>query len=205
MIRRSAPLKAPDISGIIIIDCWEPDPGIGPTKQIFLQEFYDNLVFRLKHLNPCVVVDATIHYPGSALSHTVNDWMEQYPNERCTSTIEFQQLWKTLRKTYNNKLANWLVVGVEWNICVHNNELGLVNLALLSHTTNEKINFYGTDWGFWRWHPGRQMVEKSCVINQQDYANDLLTWQVCNKRYFKLRSINDSERKALVEAYATKK
>ena len=46
----------------------------------------------------------------------------------------------------NGQIKNWLVVGKSWQLCVHNNGLGLINLEEIS--ARFSTNFYATNYSF---------------------------------------------------------
>ena len=190
MIVNTRDIKSVDISGVILIDCWEPNGSQDPAAIASLNKFYESLRSNLSLLNPQIVVDATMYYEGSSLSQTLTPWVESYPNFKCTTIDEFETLRSQQRKAMDSKLKNWLVVGLEWQVCAHCNNLGLVNLALMIHRTGKKINVFGADWGFWKWDRRRQWSKGNCEVTAQHYIDDFLTWQIYKKGYYRLLDID---------------
>lgn len=69
------------------------------------------------------------------------------------------------------KVRNWLVVGCSWQMCVHNNGLGLNNLSELASRFN--LNFYATDYSFLR-------ADNITKATQTDFESDELEWTMIN-------------------------
>jgi hypothetical protein len=199
MIVNTRDTSSINISGVILIDCWEPNGSQGASKIESLQKFYESLRNNLSLLNPDVVVDATVYYEGAGLSEILVPWVNSYPNFRCTDPEEFKIQWRRLRKFKNIKLKNWLVVGLEWGICAHNNKLGLNSLARLAN--QNKINFFGADWGFWKWDSPKQWLNGNCNVTVQHYINDFLTWQICKKGYYRLMDIDEIKWRQVCQQY----
>lgn len=199
MILNSREAAPTNISGVILIDCWETNSGQEPEKIESLQKFYESLRNNLSLLNPEVVVDATVYYEGARLSEILVPWVNSYPNFKCTDPEEFKIQWRQLRKFKNIKLKNWLVVGLEWGICAHNNKLGLNTLAHMTHQNN--INFFGADWGFWKWDSKQQWLTGTCNVTAQHYINDFLTWQICKKGYYRLLGIDELTWRQVCQQY----
>jgi hypothetical protein len=186
--REAAPT---DISGVILIDCWESNSGQSPAMVESLNKFYTSLYDNLCLLKPQIVIDATVYYEGSTLSQKLVPWVKTYPNVKCTTVNEFETLWRRQRKTRQSKLKNWLVVGLEWQMCAHCNNLGLLNLALMTHCVGNKINFFSADWGFWKWDSQQQWLTGNCKITAQHYIDDFLSWQICKKEYYRLLGMDE--------------
>jgi hypothetical protein len=201
MILNTRDTKSVEISGVILIDCWEPNGSQEPAKIDSLNKFYKSLHSNLSLLNPEIVVDATMYYETSSLSKILTPWVESYPNFKCTTIDAFQALRSQQQKAMDLKLKNWLVVGLEWHWCAHCNNLGLTNLASMIHRTNKKINVFGTDWGFWKWDKRQHWSKGNCTVNAQHYIDDFLTWQICKKGYFRLLDIDEPTWRKIGQQY----
>jgi hypothetical protein len=202
MIVNTRDTKLVDISGVILIDCWEPNGTQDPEAVVSLNKFYKSLRDHLSLLKPKIVVDATMYYETSSLSQTLTPWVESHVNFKCTTMDEFETLRHQQRKILDSKLKNWLVVGLEWQLCAHCNNLGLLSLARMINLNNKKINVFGTDWGFWKWDRRQQWSKGNCEITAQHYINDFLTWQICKKGYYRLLDIDEPTWRKLQRQYS---
>jgi hypothetical protein len=170
-----------EINGLIIIDCWEPDSLFSQaTKQNkkntrAKNNFFVSLADNLKSFSFDGIINANTHNIQTAK-----------PIERYLSTcstvfsLSTQRDFFELRRLKHWKNINhWLVVGTTWRICVHLNDMGLVNFAA-SSWIDPKLNFYGASWGFLKHH--------NKTMTAEDFANDYLEWTAF-EHLFKLRAI----------------
>ena len=66
----------------------------------------------------------------------------------------------------NSECKNWLVVGQTWQMCVHDNNMGLKQFTKLSQDFG--LNFYATDYSF--------LKDDGTCANDNDFVNDTLKW-----------------------------
>jgi hypothetical protein len=67
----------------------------------------------------------------------------------------------------NNQFKNWLVVGQTWQMCTHENSIGLRSLRRLIY---ENFNFYTIDSGFCK-------IDGE-LVHHSDYATDKLQYEL---------------------------
>ena len=156
------------MTGLIIIDCWEPDEYYPPSKLSKRQGkakqiFYKNLVENLKSFNFAGIIDAGTHQIKTAVR--VQDYLSTQSN---VFVLAKQFDFFELRKLNHWKnIHHWLVVGTTWQVCCHLNDMGLCTFSTLMRYHPE-LNFYGTTWGF--------LKHNLETANVDDFATDFLTW-----------------------------
>lgn len=89
--------------------------------------------------------------------------------------LVFHNDWKCQKKC-----KNWLVVGQQWQYCVHENSMGLNQFSKLINEFD--LNFYATDYSF--------LKENGDCANHQDFADDSLEWSVVPGLGYKLMPNN---------------
>jgi len=77
----------------------------------------------------------------------------------------------------SGQVKNWLVVGRSWQMCVHNNGLGLNNLAELS--SRFSLNFYATDYSFLK-------EDNETTAGPAEFESDELEWLSVNNFGYQL-------------------
>lgn len=77
----------------------------------------------------------------------------------------------------SGQVKNWLVAGRSWQVCVHDNHLGLNNLAELAERFN--LNFYATDYSFLK-------PDNETTATQADFDCDELEWEIVTNFGYRL-------------------
>jgi hypothetical protein len=182
----------PNIQGLILLDCWEPQVH----DHFFKDKFYINLIEKLKDQYFEYIVNSAsglqIDLNDAAMSNTfkVCDYSDNHSimrnlsehagNEK-TSTLISKYLFKRPVINIINihdfawfstnylppQIKNWLVVGHTWQMCTHSHALGLARLARL--TEIYPLNFYATDYSFCT------MTEHTATLS--DFEQDSLNWR----------------------------
>lgn len=185
--------KIPNISGLILIDCWEPQV----YEHLFKDKFYINLVEKSKIINFRYIVNSVtklqidLSDPIMANTMTVCDYNDTHPiianllhqagNEKTSTLIERYLISRSrainisnaadfvwFAKDYlSNQIQNWLVAGHTWQMCTHSHSLGLPILAEIAKKHN--LNFYATDYSFCT------MTEQPAIL--EDFEKDSLKWR----------------------------
>jgi hypothetical protein len=184
--------KKPDIQGLILLDCWEPQVH----AHFFKDKYYVNLIEKLKNKNfMCVVNNATglqIDLNDTAMSNTfkVCKYQDDHPiirnllresgNEK-TSTLITRYILNCKNSMHimtmedfvwfcsdymAGSIQHWLVAGHTWQLCTHESGLGLHTLARLTKTY--PLNFYATDYSFCT------MTEQTATL--KDFEQDSMNW-----------------------------
>ena len=157
------------MTGLIIIDCWAPDPIFSQAsknnKKVARRKnnFFASLVDNLKRFKFTAVINASTQ--NIQLSEHVERYISTYPD---VFNLQTQRDFFELRKINPWKTVNhWIVVGTTWQVCVHLNDLGLCSFSTMSRQHPE-LNFYGAPWGF--------LKHDLTTTTNEDFATDLLTW-----------------------------
>lgn len=185
--------KIPNITGLILLDCWEPQV----YSHLFKDKFYINLIDNIgdKHFEWIVNSANGLHIDLSdhALATTMkmcnyNDThpvmvnlLNQSGNEKTSALISRYLLKKTPTVIILNEQdfvwfgtkylptdheQNWLVAGHTWQMCTHEAGLGLHSLSRI--TKNYPLNFYATDYSFCT------MTEQTATL--EDFEQDSMNW-----------------------------
>lgn len=91
--------------------------------------------------------------------------------------LVFHNDWKCL-----GKCKNWLVVGQQWQYCVHENSMGLKQFSQI--TKEFDLNFYATDYSF--------LKENGECADDYDFGNDYLKWSRVPNLGYKLMPSTDT-------------
>jgi hypothetical protein len=183
--------KKPDIRGLILLDCWEPEV----RDHFFKDKYYINLIDKLIDKKFEYIVNSAsslrINLSDAALANTLKvcNYNDNHPviqhllrnsgNEK-TSSLVSRYLFKSqviniiniedfvwFSTNYlSNQIKNWLVVGHTWQICTHSHALSLPRLAWAAG--NHDLNFYATDYSFCT------MTEQTATL--KDFEQDSLNW-----------------------------
>lgn len=160
--------KTPEIQGLILLDCWEPQV----REHFFKDKYYINLIDNIgDNYFKCIVNSASrlkIELNDVVMANTLKicDYRDNHPiirnllensgDEKSSTLISryvFNQnsiniattsdfVW-FCTKYLENSVQNWLVAGHTWQLCTHDHSLGLRVLSRL--TKNHPLNFYATD------------------------------------------------------------
>ena len=185
--------KIPDIKGLILLDCWEPQVH----DHFFKDKFYINLIEKLENRNFEYLVNSVTRLkvdlsdPTMANTMRVCDYRDDHPlvhnllresgTEKTSVLITRYLIGRTQSinilngvdftwfcKNYlSNKIQNWLVVGHTWQMCTHSHGLGLPIMAQISK--NHGLNFYATDYSFCT------MTERTAQL--AEFEQDSLKWR----------------------------
>ena len=98
-------------------------------------------------------------------------------NEYCVAFVHCTEFFYYVGNHLANKITNWLVLGRTWNMCVHENSIGLHNLSKFAPGFG--LNFYAIDGGF----------QKSdlTIVTREDFENDPLEWIETTNSMYKLK------------------
>lgn len=147
------------------------DPSITNTFQTYLWDkasgFYN--------ANPRLILNAATNFchEYKTFSGFRNGVLTKVDSYYITDHDDFLRHWE---RNGHNRINNWLVVGSQWQQCVHNNSIGLVTMVKLSKNYN--LSFYGCEGGF--------VTEDARAVTHMDYQQDFLTWQHCTNNLYKL-------------------
>lgn len=147
------------------------DPSITNTLQNYLWDtssgFYNT--------NPRLVLNAMSNFQHEykTFSGFRDGILRQVDSYYITDHDDFVRHWERNGPT---RISNWLVVGSQWQNCVHRNSIGLYTMTKLIKHYN--LNFYGCDGGF--------VTDQATTVTQHHYASDSLTWQKCHNGLYKL-------------------
>ena len=185
--------KTPDIRGLLLLDCWEPQV----SDHFFKDKFYINLIEHLKNkkfeyaVNSVTDLKVDLNDAGMANTLKVCKYRDDHPlmhnllqssgNEKTSSLMLRYVLNQHTINIVNIKdfvwfcteylsyqIQHWLVVGHTWQMCTHSHALGLPRLAELSTMYN--LNFYATDYSFCT------MTEQTATL--KDFEQDSLKWEL---------------------------
>ena len=187
--------EKPNIQGLILLDCWEPQVN----DHFFKDKFYINLIEKItkKHNRFNYIVNSVgqlqIDLSNPAMANTMKvcgyddnhslmrNLLEQSGTEKTSTLISRYLLHDRssvihilniddfvwfCTKYLSNHIQNWLVAGHTWQMCTHDHALGLPKLAKLLKTY--QLNFYATDYSFCT------MTEQPAVL--KDFEQDSLNW-----------------------------
>lgn len=108
------------MTGILLIDCWEP-----PVWKPWVHQLYHNIIAVIKQHQPIVVVDAS--YGDATKSQALAPYIT-------TSILELDALLAL-------DIPEWICMGRDWQECVHHRPVGLI---ALSRTTLQIHSVIGT-------------------------------------------------------------
>lgn len=147
------------------------DPSITNTLKTYLWDTTSGFY----NANPRLVLNAVYNfqYEYKTFPGFRDGIMRQVNSYYITDHDDFLRHWE---RNGRNRITNWLVIGSQWQNCVHNNSIGLHSMANL--TKNYNLNFYGCEGGF--------VTEDARAVTQEDYKKDSLTWQQCDHGLYKL-------------------
>ena len=157
MIVSSRSKFVPNITGVILIDCWDysETPIIHSDKKILIRNFYQNLVNNIKRF--------PVKYVVNAMTQTKINRVDDYIDQNLLKNVAHCtiQHWEDFVCC---ETQQWYVAGQTWNMCVHNNDIGLKNMSNLPNT-----NFYADQWSF--------LKDPCYPVLHNDFIQDDLEWQ----------------------------
>ena len=98
-------------------------------------------------------------------------------NEYCFAFVNPSEFFYHVGNHLANKITNWLILGRTWNMCVHDNSIGLHSLCKTAPGFG--LNFYAIDGGFQKFN--------GTVVSKEDFENDKLTWIETKDSMYKLK------------------
>jgi hypothetical protein len=98
-------------------------------------------------------------------------------NEYCFAFVHPSEFFYYVGNHLANKITNWLILGRTWNMCVHNNSIGLHNLCRTAPGFG--LNFYAIDGGFQK--------SDGTIVTKEDFENDTMTWIDTKDSMYKLK------------------
>lgn len=119
--------------------------------------------------------------PGNYTSQLIHNSL--LDNDHSVFLVSLEDFLYHTQTTLNNSITNWLLVGQSWNMCVHDNNLGLKNIAKLPKSLG--LNFYSIDQAFNMapshmpavYSPGKGFVKDLIpTAGRQEFENDSLPW-----------------------------
>jgi hypothetical protein len=181
----------PDIRGLILLDCWEPQV----RDHFFKDKYYINLIEKLQHQHfECMVSSVSrlkVDLSDTSMVNTMKicNYRDDHPlmrnllqhsgNEKISTLLSKYLFNEQVINVFNiddftwlnndyllGQVKNWLVVGHTWQMCTHSHVLGLPALSKLSKT--QSLNFYATDYSFCT------MTEQTATL--LDFEQDSLEW-----------------------------
>lgn len=144
----------PPILGVVLIDCCDVNNQSVPTKQQ-INYFYQNILTTVNDLDIKCVVNAMTRADTQTLEPTL---CLIAPTHLTESLSEFIDL------ANSKQITHWYVVGQSWQMCVHENNIGLNNLAKLLD-----LNFYSNLTSF--------LKINGSTVEHEDFINDKLSWK----------------------------
>ena len=167
----------PPIAGIILIDCWENDRPAESFKNS-IGYFYQNLINRIKTFDIKCVVNAMTR--SSTMSVSVDLKAEILDSTLNFTTQDLPEFVDICNNKLNNQITHWYVVGQSWQMCTHENDIGLPKLSTLTD-----INFYADQKSF--------LKVDGATVGHEDFIEDYLYWEyLTNFGYKLLTQGNDS-------------
>jgi hypothetical protein len=157
----------PKIEGLILIDCWDVEDQNIVTKES-IQCFYHDLLLDLKKFNIKYVVNAITQTHMLTIEPSL---VETYWNDcEVITTQDLSEFESCCKDLVNKNVSEWYVAGQSWQMCVHENSIGLENLSKISK--NLPANFYATSKSFLKF--------SGQTVEHEDFVEDYLDWKFLN-------------------------
>jgi len=182
----------PNIEGLLLLDCWEPEVH----EHFFKDKYYVNLIENLKNENFMWVVNSasrlkielndtvminTFKVCNYRDDHPIIKNLIQHAGTEKTSTLISRYILSYKKSMHimdmedfvwfcseymSGHIQNWLVAGLTWQMCTHSHALGLPNLADI--TRRHQLNFYATDYSFCKL--------TAQTATREDFEQDSMNW-----------------------------
>ena len=112
--------------------------------------------------------------PGRYTSNLIHNRL--LDNDRSIFLVTLEDFLYHVKTKLNDATKNWLIVGQSWNLCAHDNNIGLKNIAKLSKSCD--LNFYEIDQGFCMKTYSGLAVELDFIptAGRQEFENDSIEW-----------------------------
>jgi hypothetical protein len=156
IVGRFSTMYLPPITGILLIDCWNVRTETVSTKQN-INFFYQNILNTVETLQ----IDCVINAMTCADTQTLDPILESIVAKFLHSTEKLDEF---IAIAHANQINHWYVAGQSWQMCVHQNDIGLNNLSKLSD-----LNFYSDFNSF--------LKIDGTVVRHDNFVNDTLSWK----------------------------
>ena len=144
------------IDGVILLHCWRGQA---------YQRWFDKVI---QELSKATNVNTVVILNGRFDNH---DWIHGWVQDKIRLTVPDKR-WVSVDVMPNN-VKNWLLIGQTWDVCVHDDQLGLNKLSKFPG------NIYITPWSIFK--------TDYSDITQQDIDNDpSVSWKTINNFGWKL-------------------
>ena len=153
-----------DIHGLILIDCWDYTnmPAVHHNKSQLLTHFYRNLINRIQRFDIKYVINAMTHTDQNCIDPSVKqEILDYYPGSHAIFWDEFLD---TAQQKLNGAVTDWYVAGQTWQLCVHNNSIGLEKMS-----GSSDFNFYADEFSF--------VKNPAVCVEHADFKTDHLKWR----------------------------
>lgn len=150
----------PEIKGVILIDCWD-------VSKESIKCFYYNLVQDAKRHKIEIIVNAMTKSDRYLIDANIK---EQLFEGRTVLNIDNMREFEQYISSNTKAPKHWYMAGQSWDMCVHDNDVGLRNLAKL--TCRHPVDFYATDKSFLQIN-GKEVFH-------DEFKRDRLHWKFLN-------------------------
>lgn len=157
---------APAMQGVILIDCWEYAnmPAVHDWKKSRIEYFYKILINNLKQWNITHVVNAMTNSNTNTVSEHIKQNLLDHVSH---SNLENYKDFKTLCHDLGHTVTRWYVAGQSWNLCVHNNDIGLNNIV---KDMPPEAQFFADIRSF--------LQENGVAVHHEEFLSDQHTWNL---------------------------
>ena len=162
------------INGLILIDCWDYAnmPSIHDDKAQQLLYFYRNLINRVQQFDIKYVINAMTQSDTNCIDPIIKqEILDCYSSVHMTDWDEFLDI---SQHELGGSVDNWYVAGQTWQLCVHNNSIGLTQMS-----KSEDFNFYADEFSF--------LKDPATRVSHEDFAEDRLNWKFFSDFGYQLR------------------
>lgn len=158
---------APDITGLIMIDCWPHGP-----YDPHLEPFYHNMLPVLDQFNFQIAVSACYAHDEYS-SGPLSPILREYLRAKC-EIVDVTDEKVFFERNRDWQITNWLVVGLSWQWCLHTRPMGLINL---SRYCNQEEFFV---------HPKCVLTRDLDLLTYEEVRSDDLLWQTVSGPGYRL-------------------
>ena len=157
--------------GVIFIDCWQHIADCAWPGRAHDFDFYKQMKQILPKYGLKSLVFHTNHVSDYVLCHELQSWLKQSNAVDVMSIPQFQQHYQKIN------LQNWIVVGVHWQLCVHDRPLGLRSLSELKQKDSGLRIFSHMDCTVkWESDSNQFLHPIMRTLDSSDYEDDSLIW-----------------------------
>lgn len=166
MITGSRTLYIPGITGVILIDCWDLSGQNIATKES-ARCFYYDLVQDVNRYAINTVINAMTQSHVYQIDTHIKQ--ELFAGREVLNIDTVQAFDRYLTQNLHAP-QHWYVAGQSWNMCVHDNDMGLKSFA--GKISRNTVNFYATEKSF--------LHIDGTAVSYQDFEKDYLNWKFLN-------------------------